>query len=203
MSLNTYLFFDGNCREAFEFYRSVFGGEFSIVQTFGDGPPGLNVPESEKDRIMHVSLPIGSAVLMGSDSSSAFGPPPVAGDNFAISLIGESREHCDDVLARLSEGGTVTMPMQGDVLGRLFRHLAGPVRHQLDDQLRPAEGVGLGGGPSLERPDDLLPGLRHLAIGRVICWFDVDDERQPVRVLAVFFGGQDHVRHMLARLLQE
>jgi len=52
-----------------------------------------------------------------------------------------------------------------------------------------------------ERRDDLLPGLRHLAIGRAIYWFDVDDERQKVRVLAVFFGGQDHVRHMLVRLL--
>ena len=54
-----------------------------------------------------------------------------------------------------------------------------------------------------ERHDDLLPGLRHLAIGRAIYWFDVDDDRQTVRVLAVFFGGQDHVRHMLARLLEE
>ena len=53
-----------------------------------------------------------------------------------------------------------------------------------------------------ERRDDLLPGLRHLAIGRAIYWFDVDDDRQTVRVLAVFFGGQDHVRHMLARLLE-
>ena len=54
-----------------------------------------------------------------------------------------------------------------------------------------------------ERHDNLLPGLRHLAIGRAICWFDVDDDRQAVRVLAVFVGGQDHVRHMLARLLEE
>ena len=56
-----------------------------------------------------------------------------------------------------------------------------------------------------KRHDDLLPGLRHLAIGRAIYWFDVDvdDERQTVRVFAVFVGGQDHVRHMLARLLEE
>ena len=54
-----------------------------------------------------------------------------------------------------------------------------------------------------ERHDDLLPGLRHLANGRAIYWFDVDDERQTVRVLAVFFGGQDHVRHMLVRVLEE
>lgn len=53
-----------------------------------------------------------------------------------------------------------------------------------------------------ERRDDILPGLRHLAIGRAIYWFDIDEPRETVRVLAVFFGGQDHVRHMLARLLQ-
>ena len=52
-----------------------------------------------------------------------------------------------------------------------------------------------------ERHDDILPGLRHLTIGRGIYWFDVDEARRTVRVLAVFFGGQDHVRHMLTRLL--
>ena len=54
-----------------------------------------------------------------------------------------------------------------------------------------------------ERHDDILPGLRHLAIGWAIYWFDVDEARETVRVLAVFFGGQDHVRHMMARLLEE
>ena len=52
-----------------------------------------------------------------------------------------------------------------------------------------------------ERHDDILPGLRHLAIGRAIYWFDIDELRRTVRVLAVFFGRQDHVRHMMARLL--
>ena len=54
-----------------------------------------------------------------------------------------------------------------------------------------------------ERHDDILPGLRHLAMDRTIYWFDVDEGRETVRVLAVFFGGQDHVRHMLARLLED
>ena len=53
-----------------------------------------------------------------------------------------------------------------------------------------------------ERHDDILPGLRHLSIDRAIYWFDVDDDGQAVRILAVFFGGQDHVRHMMRRLLQ-
>ena len=52
-----------------------------------------------------------------------------------------------------------------------------------------------------ERHDDILPGLRHLTLGRGIYWFDIDEASQVVRVLAVFFGGQDHVRRMMARLL--
>ena len=52
-----------------------------------------------------------------------------------------------------------------------------------------------------ERHDDILPGLRHLSINRAIYWFEVDEEYETVRILAVFFGGQDHVRHMLARLI--
>ena len=75
MSLSTYLRFDGNCREAFEFYRSVFGGEFSVTQTFAGGPLDTPVPEEIKDRIMHISLPVGSSVMMVSDRGPGFGPP--------------------------------------------------------------------------------------------------------------------------------
>ena len=52
-----------------------------------------------------------------------------------------------------------------------------------------------------ERHDDLLPGLQNLTIDRAIYWFDVSEAEQRVRVLAIFFGGQDHIRHMLTRLL--
>ena len=97
MSLSTYLTFDGNCREAFEFYRSVFGGEFAVLQTFADGPPDMPMPDGAEDLVMHVSLPVGSSVLMGSDRGPEFGPPLVAGNNFSISIQGQSREHCDDV----------------------------------------------------------------------------------------------------------
>ena len=54
-----------------------------------------------------------------------------------------------------------------------------------------------------ESHDDILPGLRHLTIDRAIYWFDIDEARRTIRVLAVFFGGQDHVRHMLTRLLED
>ena len=121
MALNTYLTFDGNCREAFEFYRSVFGGEFAEFQTFGDGPPDMPLSEEEKSRVMHVALPFGSSILMGSDSSR-FGPPLAVGNNFALSIEVVSREQCDERFAKLSEGGSVIMPLQemfwGDYFGQ-------------------------------------------------------------------------------------
>ena len=123
MALNTYLTFEDKCREAFEFYRSVFGGEFAVITTFGEGPADMGVSEAERDRIMHVSLPIGSTVLMGSDSCSAFGPPPVAGNNFSLSYSAETRDDADDKFAKLSQGGNETFPMQdmfwGDYFGSL------------------------------------------------------------------------------------
>ena len=93
LSLNTYLTFDGNCREAFEFYRSVFGGEFDSIGTFGEAPADMpTVPDDDKGRIMHVSLPIGSSCLMGSDRATQFAPAPAVGNNFSISITAETRE---------------------------------------------------------------------------------------------------------------
>ncbi len=120
MTLSTYLTFEDNCREAFERYRSIFGGEFSVLQTFGDGPPDMEVPEDAKDRIMHVSLPIGGSILMGSDSHPAFGEAVVAGNNFSISYAPSSREDADEKFAALSEGGQVTMPIGDMFWGAYF-----------------------------------------------------------------------------------
>ena len=122
MTLNPYLDFDGNCREAFEFYRSVFGGEFMIFQTFADGPPGDMPPMSDevKRQVMHVSLPVGDSILMGSDSAPWAEGTPVAGSNFSIAFNPESREHADEVFARLSEGGEVSMPLADMFWGAYF-----------------------------------------------------------------------------------
>ena len=121
MQLNTYLHFGDNCREAFEFYRSIFGGEFMFLSTFADGPEDMpRVPDDEKGRIMHVSLQIGDSVLMGSDSTSAFGPPPDVGNNYSISVSTESREEMDRLFAGLSEGGNVAMAPQDMFWGAYF-----------------------------------------------------------------------------------
>ena len=118
--LNTYLNFDGNCREAFDFYRSVFGGEFAIFQAFRDGPGDMGVPEDEMDNVMHVSLPIGDSMLMGSDMPSIFETPHVAGNNFSISVSPDSRDDADRLFAALSDGGAVTMPMADMFWGSYF-----------------------------------------------------------------------------------
>ena len=54
-----------------------------------------------------------------------------------------------------------------------------------------------------ERHDDILPGLRHLSLGRATYWFEVDEGREAARILSVFFGGQDHIRRMLVRLMED
>ena len=118
--LNTYINFKGNCREAFEFYRSVFDGEFAILETFGERSRRHGRPE-EKDNIMHVSFPIGDSVLMGSDTPSGFGMTHMSvGTNFSISVSPDSREEADRLFGRLSEGGTVAMPMADMFWGSYF-----------------------------------------------------------------------------------
>ena len=118
--INIYLHFNGNCREAFEFYRSVFGGDFSVLATFREGPDGMGVPDDELDNIMHVSYEIGGTTLMGSDVPSTFGMPVVQGNNFSISYQPQSRTETEDLFTKLSDGGTVMMPLQDMFWGAYF-----------------------------------------------------------------------------------
>ena len=120
MPVLTYLSFNGNCREALDFYRSVFGGKYVRIQTFGDGPPDMDVPDSDRGKIMHATLTIGDGVIMGSDMPSNFGPPPVVGNNFSLSYPTQSREETDELFAKMSEGGKVTMPLQEMFWGAYF-----------------------------------------------------------------------------------
>ena len=120
MSLTIYLYFNGNCREVFEFYRSIFGGEFEMISTFREGPEDMPLPEDVLNQVMHVSYPIGSSMLMGSDVPEQFAPPPVQGSNFSISYQPESKEAADKLFAKLSDGGTVTMPMEDQFWGAYF-----------------------------------------------------------------------------------
>lgn len=121
-SINPYLTFNGNCEEAFLFYKSVFGGDFEYIGRFGDMPPtdGMEVPAEQADKIMHVSLPIGETALFGSDSSEAFGQATVVGNNFSISINADSTDEADRLFNGLSAGGQVTMPMNKTFWGAYF-----------------------------------------------------------------------------------
>lgn len=123
-TVNVYLTFDGNCREAFEFYRSVFGGDFTYMGTFGEMPPqeGMPaIPDSEKEKIMHISLPVSKeTVLMGSDTGGEWASSFSKGNNISISINTDSQKEADRLFDKLSQGGQVTMPMDKTFWGAYF-----------------------------------------------------------------------------------
>lgn len=115
-----YLHFNGNCETAFEYYRSVFGGEFNGVQHFKDGPADHPFPEHEHDKILHIALPLSPAsMLMGSDIPDAF-PKAVNGTNFYISLDIDSEGEAGTIFRKLAEGGNVAMPIEKTFWGAYF-----------------------------------------------------------------------------------
>jgi PhnB protein len=122
-TVNVYLTFKGNCEEAFNFYKSVFGGDFSYIGRFKDMPqePGKPIPANLSNKIMHVSLPVSNeTVLMGSDAMEGFGPPLTIGNNFGVSITTDSTSKADNYFSKLSAGGQVTMPMSEQFWGAYF-----------------------------------------------------------------------------------
>ena len=121
--VNAYLTFNGNCEEAFRFYQSVFGTEFQNISRFGDMPSDAenSLPETDKDKIMHVALPISQeTILMGSDTGSAHAAGFVHGNNISLSINTDSREEADRLFNGLSAGGKVTMPLAETFWGAYF-----------------------------------------------------------------------------------
>jgi PhnB protein len=121
-----YLTFDGQTEEAFDFYKSVLGGEFGNLQRFGDnefdGPP---MPEEDKQKIMHVSLESSLGTLMGNDHLEFMGPFE-EGNNISLSLHPDSEEQAKELFAGLSNGGAVIMPLEKAPWGALFGMLIDP-----------------------------------------------------------------------------
>ncbi len=109
MQLISYLHFNGNCRQAFEYYNKVLGGSIVATVTYGDMPGPEPCPEANRNLIAHVRLIVGNAVLMGSDS-----PPEMYGkpDGMSVTLMAESAEEAERLYAGLSDGGNVFMPIQ-------------------------------------------------------------------------------------------
>lgn len=108
-SINPYINFNGNAEEAFIFYKSVFGGEFGKVLRFKDIP---GFPASEEgDKIMQITLPIGSTVLMANDVPSALGRVNENENRSKITVYADSREEAEQIFNGLSAGGSVEMPL--------------------------------------------------------------------------------------------
>jgi PhnB protein len=120
-TLNPYLNFAGNTEEAFTFYRSVFGGDFTTLQRFKDTPEAGRVPEKEKDMLMHVSLPVGKVnSLMATDALDSMGHKLIVGNNIQLSLEAESKDEAEKLFKGLSAGGKVTMPLKDTFWGAYF-----------------------------------------------------------------------------------
>lgn len=112
IQMNPYLNFDGKSEEAFNFYKSVFGGEFATVMRFGENPECGSITEAEKQLVMHIALPIdGGGMLMATDTLESMGQKLIQGNNFYISLSPETKEEADRLFGGLSNGGNVEMTM--------------------------------------------------------------------------------------------
>lgn len=126
-TVSTYLNFPRNTEEAFNFYKSVFGTNFAGegIMRFNDVPQSAEMPplpDSDKNLVMHVSLPIlGGFLIMGSDAPESMGFTVNSGNNVYINLQPDTREETKRLFNALSEGGTVEMELQdmfwGDYYG--------------------------------------------------------------------------------------
>ncbi len=112
--MTVYLNFNGDAEEAFEFYRTVFGGEYSGLLRFRDfGEDAMGMPDADRDKIAHVSLPLANGIgLMGSDVAGPQADAFTAGNNVYIYLEAESGSEAERFFEGLSAGGTVEMPPQ-------------------------------------------------------------------------------------------
>jgi PhnB protein len=120
-TINPYLNFPGNTEEAFNFYKSVFGGEFVMLQRFKDTPEASRVPEDLKEKIMHIALPIGKGnILMATDALEPMGHKVTAGTNFHLSINADSEEETNKLFASLSAGGNITVPLAKMFWGAYF-----------------------------------------------------------------------------------
>jgi PhnB protein len=120
-TVQPYLNFNGNTEEAFNFYKSVFGGEFMTLQRFKDTPHGENMSASDREKIMHIALPIGQAtILMATDALDSLGQKLAVGNNFYLTIIPESENEASKFFNGLSAGGQVTMPLEKAFWGAYF-----------------------------------------------------------------------------------
>lgn len=122
--LNIYLNFAGNAEEAFGFYKSVFGGEFSSLVRFKDMPMGPPMKPEDQGKILHIALPVGNDVLMASDAPESLGRKFAQGNNSYISINTDTKEEADRLFKALSAGGRVEMPIADQPWGDYYGSFA-------------------------------------------------------------------------------
>ncbi len=121
MTLSAYLYFAGQCADAFDFYKDTFKGDFEARMTYRDAPESFNFPPEKADRIMHCTLRIGTSILQGADLAEGFGPPPTPTNAMAVSYKPANRADADRVFALLSaDSGAALMDMQETFWGSYF-----------------------------------------------------------------------------------
>ena len=119
--INPYINFNGNCEEAFYFYKSVFGGEFAMISRFKDlESSDFQVTEHEANKIMHIALPIGKNVLMGNDVPEILGKVNENENRSKISISAVNRDEANHLFNGLSAGGTIEMPIDDSPWGSYF-----------------------------------------------------------------------------------
>ena len=123
MKINIYLNFNGNCAEAFDFYKTIFEREYNSISKYKDMPPieDVLIADEHKEKILHISLPLNNNfVLMGCDYVEGLGAPLVEGNNFSLSIAVEGKDEADKHFNALTTGGQVVMPMGMTFWGSYF-----------------------------------------------------------------------------------
>lgn len=123
MTIEAYVNFNGNCREAVEFYAEVFGTEKPQIMTFGEMPPNPEFPISEevKNLVMHTNLTITGSRIMFSDVPP--GIPFIEGNNISLTVISDDVEYITSVFGKLKEGGKIEMELQETFWSKCYGYL--------------------------------------------------------------------------------
>ncbi len=120
-TINPHINFNGNAEEAFTFYKSVFGGEFSTIMRFKDlASEEFPVADHEANKIMHIALPIGTSTLMANDVPEILGRTNENENRSKIVITAESKEEADTLYHGLSAGGQIEMPIADSPWGSYF-----------------------------------------------------------------------------------
>ena len=120
-SINPHINFNGNAEEAFNFYKSVFGGDFAKIMRFKDlASAEFPVAENEANKIMHIALPIGNSILMANDVPEILGRTNENENRSKIVISAASKEEADKLFNGLSEGGQIEMPISDSPWGSYF-----------------------------------------------------------------------------------